>query len=122
MAEILGPDILLNDSTHDLLFEDGDLVFGVDVAQAVKINLLTFAGEWFLDPSLGVPYVASIFKKTPNLDLIRTLLQEVIISTPGVGAITEFTLDFNETTRDLSVVWKATTDESEIGDVLQVSI
>jgi len=40
----LGPDLLLDADTHDLVFVDGDLTMTVDLAQAVKIALLFVAG------------------------------------------------------------------------------
>lgn len=58
-------DLALNAKTHDLAF-NGDVMFIDDVervAQQIKIQLLTFLGEWFLDVTHGVPYLEYVLVK-----------------------------------------------------------
>lgn len=116
----LGPDLLLDPETHDLVFRDGDVVMEVNVAQAVKIALLFVTGEWFLDRSDGVPYFSQIFTKAPNLDHIAAIYRKTILAVPGVKDLLEFSLDFTAATRELIVRWKADTDEGEIGDLTPI--
>lgn len=114
---LLGPDLLLDPDTHDLAFSNGDLQMAVDVAQAVKINLLFVEGEWFLDRLKGVPYFSDVFVKAPNLDHVAAFFRAAIVETPGVGELLEFSFDFDTPSRLFSVEWKADTDDGEIGDI-----
>lgn len=119
---ILGPDVLLDTTTHDLNFVDADLVLSADVAQAVKINLLFVQGDWFLNRSAGLPYFEKIFVKTPNLDHVAAIFRRAIVDTPGVGEIIRFVIDFDANTRTLTLDWAANTDDEEIGDVQTFAI
>ncbi len=119
---VLGPDILLDTETHDLVFVDGDLVLVADVAQAVKIRLLFVQGDWFLNRAAGLPYFEKILVKNPNIDHVAAIYRRVIVDTPGVGEITKFVFDFDAATRIFTLDWAADTDEGEIGDVETFSI
>ncbi len=119
---VLGPDILLDVDTHDLTFVDGDLVLSADVAQAVKIRLLFFQGEWFLNRGAGLPYFEQIFVKAPNLDHVSSIFRRTIVDTPGVDELTRFLPDFDENTRIYTLDWGADSDDGEIGDVEKFTI
>ena len=71
-------DIALDARTHDIVLVDGDMLF-IDnaerVAQQIKIQLLTFYGEWYLDTTWGVPYLEYILVKNPNFTIIRQIFQ-----------------------------------------------
>ena len=116
----LGPDILLDPLTHDLDFEGGDLKLAVDVGQAVKIRLLFFVGDWFLNTAIGIPYFEQIFKKNPRLDQISALYREEIAGTPGVASVLSVLVGLNTQTRELDVTWKADSFEGEIGGVVEI--
>ena len=76
-------DFALNAKTHDLIIADGDLI-AIDnaerVAQQIKIQLLTWLGEWFLDITHGVPYLDYILVKNPNIELERSIFKEQIMN------------------------------------------
>lgn len=116
----LGPDLLLDEDDHDLVFEGGDLVMKVDLRQAIKIAILFVRGEWFLKRDEGVPYYESIFVKDPNLDHVASFFRAAILGVPGVRSILEFSLDLDRGTRTLIVDWKCDTDEGEIGSITPV--
>ena len=48
----------------DISIDDGDLMLCDDEAhsikQALSICLKTFAGEWFLDSNVGLPYLTHV--------------------------------------------------------------
>ncbi len=100
-------DLKINETTGDLeIGADGDLIIvtGADaIRQHLRIRLQFFLGEWFLDRRLGVPYYEEILRKSPNLDVVTSILRDVIRSTPGVLSITSFVLDFDGVTRALSL-------------------
>lgn len=116
---LLGPDLQLDDATHDLVFVNGALQLRVDVAQKIKIRLLFVRGEWFLDIEEGLPYLQQIFVKSPNLDLLRSVYRSEIMNTLGVLDVRTIELTYETTTRKLSVSWSADTDQGEVDGTIQ---
>src|SRR4051794_9209127 len=88
-------DLALNRIDHDLQFTQlstGKVSLlpmeGADrVAQQIKINLLAFLGEWFLDTTFGVPYLESILVKNPRMAVVETIVRNHIHSVPDVTGI-----------------------------------
>lgn len=111
-------DLKLNDQTGDLeIGADGDLILvdGIDsIRQHLKIRLQFFRGEWFLDQRLGIPYFEEVLRKAPDLNVVQSLLRDAIRTTPGVLGISEFSLDYDGTTRQLSVDFRAVTTEGPL--------
>lgn len=111
-------DIGLNRKTHDLALDlsdplGADLVLISDaegVAQQIKMALLLWTGEWFLDTSVGVPYQSSIFIKNPDLSTIRSILTATIAAVPHVIVVDYLDLAPLDGTRALSVTFGAATD------------
>lgn len=106
-------DLLLDDN-DDLVIVDGDLAFssGVQgVAQACRIAISMFQGEWFLNLDAGIPYWQSILGHKPALAIpaatlaFRDALQEV----PGVQAVTVCDVNYNGKTRVAKVRWAVKT-------------
>jgi hypothetical protein len=73
------------------------------VAQQVKITLLAFLGEWFLDIFFGVPYLEDIMIKNPRLTTVESILRTKIMDVPDVLRITFFQMDFDRARRTLRV-------------------
>ena len=102
---------------NDLTLEKGALVLITGVAECAAVELrnrfLFAKGEWFLDTRVGVPYFAHVFKKNPNLGLIRRLFEDIILNTPGVAEIREFELDWDTAKRVLSFSFEAVADDGK---------
>lgn len=105
-------DLKLNKS-GDLAIDDSGLITVFDgaerVAQQVRVTLKTFLGEWFLDTSFGVPYLDSIFVKTPNRAEIEAIFRARIADVPGVEKITSMTLQIDREIRMLRVAFEIET-------------
>lgn len=88
------------------------LVSGRDaIAQAIENRLRTFRGEWFLDGSIGVPYLEQVLgRKQPNLAAVEQTLRSEILAVSGVTAITSFALTLDRATRALSGRFTAATE------------
>ena len=108
------PDLLLDDDTWDLVLENGDLVVssGDDaVRQAIYKRLRFFAGEWWADESVGVPYWSDILgKKAPNLPAIREIFRQTIAGTPGVASVDTIKLE-SSGGRSYSLAFTVTQDD-----------
>ncbi len=103
-------DILLDTATHDIKLttlngqKNITLSAGeAGVAQDWKVRMWTFLGEWFLDQRVGVPYFENVLVKNPDLTLIESVFREVALSTSGIETVTDITLDFDPTVRQLEV-------------------
>lgn len=98
-------DLLLNAAGDlDLTTNDLQLVDGVEaVRQQLQIRYRFFAGEWFLDPTEGVPYIRDVLKKSPNENRVRALLAEVARTTPGVASVDAIDLELDASLRRLTV-------------------
>ncbi len=111
-------DLKLNVQTGDLeIGPDGDLIIvtGLDaIAQHLRIRFQFFRGEWSPDTRLGIPYFEEVLRKAPDLNVVQSLLREVILETPGVISITSFELDFEGVTRKLSLDFRALTTEGPL--------
>lgn len=106
-------DILLTLDTHDLDISNFDLsiVEGADsVAQNVKIRLLFFRGEWFLDTTAGLPFYTDILVKNPNLANIDSIIKAEISETPEVNEITIYSSNFIRSQRKLNVEFTLNTE------------
>lgn len=105
-------DIKLSTSSHDLLIVNYDLVLvdGVDqVLQSIKMRLLFFAEEWFLDTSRGMPYFDTIGTKNPDMAIVDSIFKSTIVETIGVTNLVEYLSDFNKTERKLTISFKVET-------------
>jgi len=110
-------DLELQSGSDDLKITDGNLslVDGTaSIIQHLRIRLRFFLGEWFLDERIGIPYFERVLKKNPNRAVVIATIRKVIISTPGVTAITDFDLSIDTATRIGQVSFKATTDAGDI--------
>ena len=94
---------------NDLLIENNNLVLtendsDVEIEQRLRENLQTYLGEWFLDITIGVPYLQVVFVKSIAPIIIESAFKDVITATPGVAALTQFDpIDFNPQTREITV-------------------
>lgn len=98
---------LLLDGNHDLAMVGGQLSVSGGLAQRIDCRLRTIMGEWWLDGSIGVPYFTEIFKKSPDLVVVRQALLTVIQAVPGVAHVDSLVLDFDRRNRSLAVTFSA---------------
>lgn len=96
----------LMDATGDLAIVNGDfaLVSGVDeTVQFLNQSLRLFLGEWFLDETRGIPYFDEIFIKNPNSVTVHSIFENHIVNLPGIEELQELDLDFDSSSRTLSI-------------------
>jgi hypothetical protein len=114
-------DLSLN-ADRDLLVIGGDLVLTSDVdargahpvVQDVNGRLRTFLGEWYLDLTLGIPYMQAITVKAPDMTAIATAYKDQILGTPGVLTLDQFSARALPGTRALAVRFHATTVSGQV--------
>lgn len=94
---------LMETTVHDLVIVEGNVPLYSGLDQRVDCMLRTFRGEWWLDPTIGVPYFEEILKKNPDMSVVRQAFASVILSVPGVQEITRLDVKFLRPTRALRV-------------------
>ncbi len=110
-------DLKLDTATHDIEIQNGDLVIldGIEaIRQDLLIRLQFFAGEWFLDARIGMPYYQRVLGQKPNESVVRTLFRQAILATPGVVAINDLDVSYDGATRSLAVIFRATTEDGPL--------
>lgn len=122
-------DLKLN-SNHDLDI-DTDLNFIGDVdgsdrleyyRQKVKIVLLFFFGEWFLNTLIGIKYLQFISVKNPNLTLVDSLFKIAITEISGINKLIEYDSTFSIPNRFFEVEFVADTDAGELALTQEITI
>lgn len=100
------------DENNDIFLKDGKIHTvseAPETVQQIRSRLLTYLGEWFLNTESGVDYFGIVFVKPVNLSLIESEIKSIIIGTDGVIQLNEFELDYDSTTRKLTVDFEAET-------------
>lgn len=86
-------DIQLNDD-HDIDFDGKDFKLtpteSKSLAQRLRVKLLTFRDEWYLDVNEGIPYFQSILGKNRAKETIDLIFKNAILSEPEVLHIISF--------------------------------
>lgn len=104
------------DDNQDLVFYDNDLQLTTTVAeslaQRLKVKLLTFYGEWFLDEDYGIDYFGSIFGKNRSKEAIDTIFQEAVLSEKDVTSIVYFKSHIENQGRIYKLSFSVTTNDS----------
>lgn len=110
---------------HDLaldLLGRAELVDGAArVAQQVRITLLAFLGEWFLDTSFGVPYFDQVLVKTPDRAAIEAVFRARILDVPDVSRVVRLALGIDRERRVLSVEFEAESAQGLAAGTVELS-
>ena len=110
-------DLKLDTIDHDLdLSSFGlELISDLDrLEQKIKIVLLFFFAEWFLDTTVGIKYHEIIFVANPNLTLIDSLFKTAILEINEVQELLAYDSNFDSTNRSFSLTF---TVQSNIGQL-----
>lgn len=114
-------DFRLGTTTHEITIDettnfDLELIAGIEYyQQKVKIALLFFLGEWFLDTEYGVDWWGSILVQNPNLVNVDNLLKITITEIEGISTeFTEWRSDFDIVNKTLNISFIIDTDSGEL--------
>jgi hypothetical protein len=104
-------DILLTPS-HDLDTSPLDLVLveGADrIRQQLRVKLMLWKGEWFLDTEFGTPYLQSVLGKQLTLSGALAAIRTSVLEVAEVSKVLPLTYTFDNKTRKLTVAFKVIT-------------
>ena len=77
--------------------------------QNLKIRLLFFKGEFFLDITKGLPFYEDILVKNPNLPNIDNIIKAEIKDAEDVQELLEYNSNYDPQARTYDVSFKAQT-------------
>lgn len=113
------------DPDGDWDFTGGDRVFvsgEAAVRQGVRIKVLTFLREIFLDESIGVDYLNVVLVKNPDPNAVREALRARIASVADVTEVVGTNLDLDRATRAAAISFKYRTVYSQTPVVDSVAV
>lgn len=92
-------DLLLDESTNDLILENNDLVLTSTNQEALRqrlsIHLLMYRGEWFLNTEFGVPYMQQLIGIARTKETIDAVLRSEIALETTEDLIGNFTSTYD---------------------------
>lgn len=107
---------------------DGDLVIAsgkpvwLEAAECARQRLINKLrldkASWFLGPDGGIPWLTIYQQKSVSERLIRSSAQEVLEGDDEVSSVDSITVDFNRSTRRISVAFTASTIWGEVSGTI----
>lgn len=80
-------------------------------AQALRIRLKTHLREWFLDKTVGVPWITQMFAPNATDKSRDRLMKSKIGAAAGVKKVLTLSSTFNSTTREYSLKFSVRDDQ-----------
>ena len=97
----------------DFLLRENDLEINQDfvltqslteqVEQALRIQLKTLQGEWFLDERVGIPYCTEILGQKPHKLTLLGIFREAILKVEGVAELSQIDAEYDVHTRTVTI-------------------
>lgn len=111
-------DIAVNPSSNEFLRKNRGFRLTEDdleyIAQKVRAAISMHLGEWYLDTSLGVPYIPDFGNKAEHRPLMEAMIQKRILAVSGIKRITSFESEVNSSLRTITIKFVAITDHGEL--------
>lgn len=112
---------------HDIVWNNGPLTqefttqpFTQTVGQRLKIRLLTFREEWFMDTEYGVPYWQQILGHKNKKESVDLIFQQEILKENGVKEIISFDSTFEN--RIYSATFQVKVVNGEVSQPITITI
>lgn len=107
-------------SLNDVVTSGGDfsLVSGRDATrQRIEQKLRLWKGENFLFKKSGFPWLPEVLGENVRPEVLRTLVQGVVVGDPEVKGIISFNVDYDRVKRVLTVRFRARFADGEAGEM-----
>jgi hypothetical protein len=111
-------DLLLEQNSNKFVVKDHRWQFTETrleyIAQKIRHTISIFQGEWFMDKTIGIPYIpGEDVEKDMHRRMIETALQVRIGEVDGVEKFLSFSPNLNKATRILTVEFTVQIDTGE---------
>jgi hypothetical protein len=114
-----------NPIAGDLRLDGTDVVLveGIEaLEQEIRVRLLWWRAEWFLDLRQGVPYLEQLLGKGVSVATIRSVLRAEIEAVPGVVSVPSIEIDLDGVTRFATVSIEVLAENGETLDLDDVPV
>ena len=105
-------------ASGDMSLTKGQLVLVTNEADQAAIeisNKLAFVlGEYFLDTRQGVPYQVLVWKKNPDLLLVKQMFRQVFLSVQTVSEVLSLDATLDKRTRELSFSFRVRSTDGRV--------
>lgn len=108
------------DKNNDILISNNQIqmINGSELTtQTVKTLIGTKLEEWCLNASEGITFRNILGKNTPDEDMIKNEIEQGLSQIDSSFVITSFAMNFDNSTRKLSVAFQAKNSENEAVDI-----
>ena len=113
------------DNNGDFDLTKGDFIlFDNDerIMQQIRIRLMTWSEEWFLDKDVGVDYL-DIFKTSQNTEaVIENLIRTTLSDIDEVTSVDKVSVRFNNANRTVNVDFDITINYKHYSDTIVLSL
>ena len=99
--------VLTGDAKHDLVLVGSNISLTAGLDQRIDCALRTFLNEFWLDPSIGMPYFSEFLRKNPDITVCKQAFATVIQGVPGVQELTRLEVTFSNSSRSFRVDFSA---------------
>lgn len=107
-----------NPDIGDLFLENGTVrltnSLTEEVAQELFIRFRTWQSEWFLDPTVGIPYLQTILGQKTDIGIVAQIFRQVITTCPGVSQLNDFTVTRPDANRSITVTFSCTLTDGTV--------
>lgn len=113
------------DANGDIELKGNTYTTGLEAIKiSVKQALKLFVKEYFLDRTLGIPYMEIVLVKAPNKVIVEALLRDHILKVKGIDKILNLEAKINNSDRTITINFVASTivDENLTIENLNVGI
>lgn len=115
-------DLLLTTAGDLIIGSEGDIFLTTSVAQAIRIRLRWFAGEWKFNPELGVPYFEDVLIKKVSTSHVERIMTEQILDVDGVLKVRSVNITTNSVSRTMLITFEAETTEGTIKEEVSIHV
>lgn len=105
-------DILCDSNGERLISSGANYAFADGIAavdQGIRCRVSLLLGEYWLDESLGVPWLQEVLVKNPQAIVVKSVIGAAISDTPDVQNVTAFEFAIDAATRRGTVSYTAFT-------------
>jgi len=114
-------DLFISD-TGDIILTDTMADQKASIRQAIRIRLQWFFGEWKFAPPYGVPYFEEVLVKNPNLERIKGIVREEVLSVDEVRDVRNLVIKLDKKTRIASVTMDVVIDDDTFREEVEIIV
>jgi len=93
--------------------------YALMVLQRIRCRLLFIRREWYLDMRQGTPWRERLWRKGVTVETVRRVVEEVVLSTPGVQSLHSLAIAIDRATRTATITLVAI---AETGDIITTDL